>query len=155
MIGTDKIKRTRTTFKSFFLVVARSLLKAISRKSISHWRSWTSSTTTWVTPFRLGSSWSLLRTTPVVQNRSLVCFDFFASIRMWYPTCLPTMSSISSATRSATDKAEILLGCVHKILALSPNPDRRASSKRYWGHCVVFPAPTVKRETSTFYIWWS
>ena len=35
----------------------------------------------------------------------------------------PSLSALSAATLSATDIADILLGCVHAILVMLPLPD--------------------------------
>ena len=49
---------------------------------------------------------------------SLVWF----SNRIWYPTCCPSSTSISSLTRFATDMAATRLGCVHATMRFFPSP---------------------------------
>lgn len=61
-----------------------------------------------------------------------------SSNRMEYPTCSPSWTSISSATRLATDMAATRRGCVHATMVPgAPHP----VSNMNCGICVVFPEP--------------
>ena len=51
------------------------------------------------------------------------------------------ISPRSTATRFAKATAEILRGCVTKILVPNPRPRSRRSSSINWGTCVDFPDP--------------
>ena len=76
----------------------------------------------------------------------IVFCDVHSSNRIEYPTSSPIVTSISSATRFATDIAATRLGCVHTTILFSfvVYP----ASTRNWGICVVFPDPVSPTRTS-------
>ena len=82
--------------------------------------------------FRL---WSWRRSTPVVQNNSLVEGQIFESPRTTYPTdAVPgSDSALSDATRDATPTAAKRRGWATIILVLSGE-----FSSMNWGICVVW-----------------
>lgn len=74
---------------------------------------------------------------PAASHLMMVLSLVQSSNRIEYPTSLPSLTSISSATRAATLMAATRRGCVHPILPALEYP----ASWRYWVIWVVLPAP--------------
>lgn len=139
-------------------------------------RSCISSTTTWVTPFKLLSTNNLLKRIPVVQNKRRVSLPLTPSSRTLYPTYIkeqiklnnvwsskfwirlgriqltdsPRFSPLSAATLSETDIADIRLGCVQTMLHAAPRFASISFSKINWGSWVVLPQPVSPETTITW-----
>lgn len=62
----------------------------------------------------------------------------------------PICSPRSAATRSETEIADILLGCVHMMLHAAPRVASISDSNMYWGSCVVLPQPVSPETTMTY-----
>mmetsp|Transcript_248 Transcript_248/g.925 ORF Transcript_248/g.925 Transcript_248/m.925 type:complete len:294 (-) Transcript_248:333-1214(-) len=144
-----RVALIRITLRSGLL--GRRSLRMINKKSSFIPRSWISSTMMWLTPSSSGSLTSFRSSTPVVQKRSLVFLLRLVSRRIWYPTLWPSLSPRSLATRSDTEIAEILLGCVQMMLQWKPLFLPMASSRMNCGTWVVLPHPVSPEITSTWF----
>ena len=120
-------------------------LKSARRKSVSTLRSWTSSTKIWLISASDSSTSAEVcirrRRTPVVMNVILVFGPNFESPLMMYPTSSPTVEHLSSLTRSAKPKAEILRGWVQTIFATEPFMVDIIWSRMNWTVWVLLPLP--------------
>eukprot|EP01139_Manchomonas_bermudensis_P013825 Amastigsp_a364174_5.p2 type:complete len:111 gc:universal Amastigsp_a364174_5:472-140(-) len=81
---------------------------------------------------------------PSVMYLSTVSSEQQFSKRIEYPTCAPSVTSISSATRCATDMAATRRGCVHATILPSAVKPAFTSSCGIW---VVLPDPVSPTST--------
>ena len=137
-------------------------------------RSCTSSTTTHVYAFRSGSRLSSFRRTRSVTKHMTVldellrepptCTHVYAHVPIhvlthvhthvcmlgkptWKPTSSPRLQPNSSATRSASDVAASLRGCVHAMQGCAPRMPESMSSGIA---CVDLPEPVALMRTTTY-----
>mmetsp|Transcript_9713 Transcript_9713/g.33852 ORF Transcript_9713/g.33852 Transcript_9713/m.33852 type:complete len:224 (+) Transcript_9713:1758-2429(+) len=124
----------------------RSITPLSSPKStsVASVRSCASSRITQLYRFSCGSFIASLKSIPSVMYLSTVLGDVLSSKRIVYPTCSPSVTSISSATRRDTDIAATRRGCVH---AHNRCVFARPASTTNCGICVVLPLPVSPTRT--------
>jgi hypothetical protein len=144
-LPASRVADESTTFKSVRLSNSRCKYPRI--KSIFSERSWASSMMRVSYSKRSGSRRVSARRMPSVMNLIRVATrSVLSSNRTWQPTSRPSSTSISVATRRATEVAAIRRGWVQPIRFPSP-PRPRANT--ILGSCVVFPEPVSPQTITT------